>query len=58
MTSRFKFRVWHKKRKKMYEVLCLHVKTLFNGGEWVTAKGFNIITQQDIHIQVEPKDGE
>lgn len=57
MTSRFKFRVWHKKRKKMYEVLCLHVKTLFNGGEWATAKGFNIITQQDIHIQVEPKDG-
>ena len=57
MQDRFRFRVWHKKRKKMYEVLCLHVKTVFNGGEWVTAKGFNIITQQDIHIQVEPKDG-
>ncbi len=57
MQERFKFRVWHKKRKKMYEVLCLHVKTLLNGGEWVTAKGFNIITQQDIHIQVEQKDG-
>lgn len=57
MQDRFKFRVWHKKRKKMYEVLHLHTETLTNGGEWVTAKGFNIITQQDIHIQIEPKDG-
>lgn len=56
MQDRFKFRVWHKKRKKMYEVLHLHTETLTNGGEWVTAKGFNIITQQDIHIQIEPKD--
>ena len=57
MQNRFKFRVWHKKRKKMYEVLHLHTETLTNGGEWVTAKGFNIITQQDIHINIEPKDG-
>lgn len=57
MQDRFKFRVWHKKRKQMYEVLHLHTETWTNGGEWVTAKGFNIITQQDIHIQIEPKDG-
>lgn len=41
----------------MYEALHLHTETWSNGGEWVTAKGFNIITQQDIHIQIEPKDG-
>ena len=41
----------------MYEVLHFHTETWSNGGEWVTAKGFNIITQQDIHIQIEPKDG-
>lgn len=57
MQDRFKFRVWHKKRKKMYDVLHFHAQTWNNGGEWVTAKGFNIITQQDIHIQIEPKDG-
>ena len=57
MQDRFKFRVWHKKRKKMYDVLHFHTETWYNGGEWVTAKGFNIITQQDINIQVEPKDG-
>ena len=57
MQDRFKFRVWHKKRKKMYDVLHFHTQTWDHGGEWVTAKGFNIITQQDIHIQVEPKDG-
>ena len=56
MQNRFKFRVWHKKRKKMYEVLHLHVGTYKNGGDWATAKGFNIITQQDIHIQIEPED--
>lgn len=57
MQDRFKFRVWHKKRQKMYDVLHLHTATWENGGEWVTAKGFNIITQQDIHIQIESKDG-
>ncbi len=57
MQDRFKFRVWHKKRQKMYDVLHLHTATYNNGGEWVTAKGFNIITQQDIHIQIESKDG-
>lgn len=56
MQDRFKFRAWYKKRKKMYEVLHFHTATWDNGGEWVTAKGFNIITQQDIHIQIEPKD--
>ena len=57
MKDRFKFRVWHKGRKKMYNVLSLYAQTWSNEGEWVTAKGFNIITQQDIHIQIEPKDG-
>ena len=57
MKDRLKFRVWNKNRKRMYEVLHLHMETWSNGGEWVTAKGFNIITQQDIHIQIEPKDG-
>jgi len=52
MNDRFKFRVWHKKRKKMYEVLHFHVGTYDNGGEWATVKGFNIITQQKIHIQI------
>ena len=56
MQDRFKFRAWHKKRKKMYDVLHFHTATWDNGGEWVTAKGFNIITQQYIHIQIEPKD--
>lgn len=54
--DRYKFRVWHKKRKKMYKVLHLHVGTYENGGDWATAEGFNIITQQNMHIQVEPKD--
>lgn len=57
MQNRFKFRVWNKKRKKMYDVLHFYTQTWSNGGEWVTAKGFNIITQQDIHIQIEQKDG-
>ena len=56
MSDRFKFRVWHKKRKKMYEVLHLHIEENWSGGEWATAKGFNIITQQDMHIQVQPND--
>lgn len=56
MQDRFKFRCWHKKRKKMYDVLHLHVGNFSNGGDWVTANGFNIITQQDMHIQIQPKD--
>lgn len=40
----------------MYDVLHFHTQTWSNGGERVTAKGFNIITQQDIHIQIEQKD--
>lgn len=54
--DRLKFRCWHKKRKRMYKVLHLHLKTVFNGGDWVTAEGFNIITQQEVHIQIEPED--
>jgi uncharacterized phage protein (TIGR01671 family) len=52
------FRAWHKKRKKMYEVLHLHIKTIMNGGQWVTCKGFDIIEQKDIHIQIQPGDFE
>lgn len=56
MIDRFKYRAWDKKRKRMYEVLHLHTGTYNNGGDWATVKGFNIITQQDVHIQVQPKD--
>lgn len=56
MQDRLKFRAWHKTRKKMYEVLHLHIGTYDNGGDWATAKGFNIITQQDMHILIQPKD--
>lgn len=47
-----KFRAWHKKRKKMYEVLHLHMET----EPWVTAKGFDIINQKDIHVAIQPND--
>ncbi|MBP1905310.1 putative phage protein (TIGR01671 family) [Paenibacillus turicensis] len=46
------YRAWHKKRKKMYEVLHLHMET----EPWVTAKGFDIINQKDIHVDIQPND--
>lgn len=52
--DRFKFRAWCKKRKRMYEVLHLHKDDF--GAIWATVKGFDIIDQKDIHIQVQPKD--
>jgi uncharacterized phage protein (TIGR01671 family) len=53
-----KFRAWHKKRKKFYEILHLHLKTIMNGGIWATCEGYNIIEHQEIHIQIQPKDCE
>jgi len=49
-----KFRAWHKKRKKYYKVLHLHLDDL--GGIWATCEGFDIIEQKKIHIQIQPKD--
>jgi uncharacterized phage protein (TIGR01671 family) len=54
--SEIKFRVWHKKRKKYYEVLDLHLSTVFNGGIWATCLGYDVIEQKDIHIQIQPED--
>jgi uncharacterized phage protein (TIGR01671 family) len=51
-----KFRAWHKKRKKYYEVLDLHLSSLYNGGIWATCLGFDVIEQKDIHIQIQPQD--
>jgi uncharacterized phage protein (TIGR01671 family) len=47
-----KFRAWHKKYKKMYSVLHLHIETDI----WATAKGRNPIEHKDIHIRIQPKD--
>lgn len=52
--NQLKFRVWHKRRKKYYEVLHLHLDSF--GGNWVTAKGFDVIENKDIHIQIQAKD--
>ena len=46
------FRAWHKKRRKMYDVLHLHIES----ETWATCKGFDIVAQKDIHIDVQPKD--
>lgn len=50
-----KFRAWHKKRKKYYNVLHLHIKTITNGGAWATCEGFDIIEQKEMQIQVQPE---
>ena len=49
-----KYRAWHKKRKKYYKVIHLHLDSF--GGPWVTAEGFDIIEQKNIHIQIQPED--
>ncbi|GGE47886.1 hypothetical protein GCM10011391_28330 [Pullulanibacillus camelliae] len=51
-----KFRAWVKNRRRMYEVLHLHLKTIMNGGIWATVKGYDIIDQKDIHLQIQPGD--
>lgn len=52
------YRVWCKKRKRMYSVLHLHVEKSYGEGTWATAEGHNIIEQKSVHIQVQPKDAE
>lgn len=47
-----KFRAWHKKYKKMYKVLHLHMETDI----WATVEGRNCIEDKDIHIQIQPND--
>ena len=47
-----KFRAYHKKRKRMYEVLHLHMESEL----WATCKGYDVIEQKDIHIRVQPED--
>ena len=51
MSREILFRAWHKKRKKYYEVLHLHIDEF--EGNWATCKGFSVIEQKDIHIQVQ-----
>lgn len=56
MNRVIKFRAWDRKRKRMYEVLHLHMKGDFNNNDWATVKGYDIIEQKDIHLQIQPKD--
>lgn len=50
------FRAWHKKRRKFYDVLHLHLKTAPSEDIWATCKGRACIEQKDIHIKIESKD--
>ena len=52
--DRMKFRAYHKKYRKMYDVLHLHLDSC--EGIWATCRGFDVIEQKDIHIQIQPKD--
>jgi len=52
--DRMKFRAWHKKRKKYYEVQHLHLDS--NEGVWATCKGYNCIEDKDVKIQIQPND--
>ena len=54
MSREILFRAWHKKRKKYYEVLHLHIDEF--EGNWATCKGFSVVEQKDIHIQVQPEE--
>jgi len=57
MNREFKFRAWHKKRKKMYEVLHLHLASAnIEGKIWATCKGYSVIEQKDINIQMQPNE--
>lgn len=52
-----RYRAWDKKRKRMYEVLHLHLESYANReGPWATVKGYDVIEQKDIHLQIQPKD--
>lgn len=54
MNREIKYKAWHKKRKRMYDVLHLHLDSF--EGSWATVKGYDVIEQKDIHIQIQPKD--
>ena len=47
-------RAWHKRRKKYYKVLHLNLNSF--EGVWATCKGFDVIEQKEINIQIQPKD--
>jgi|SRR6185312_14640788 len=49
-----KYRAWDKKRKRMCEVEHLHWSKF--EGIWATVKGYDIIQQKDISLQIQPKD--
>lgn len=50
-----KFRVWHKKYKKYYEVHHLHCGSLgVNEGYWATCKAHDCIEDKAIYIQIQP----
>ncbi len=49
-----RFRAWHKKRKKYYEVHHLHLIESGMPSMWVTCKAYDIIEQKDILIQIQP----
>lgn len=55
MNREIKYRCYCKKRKKMYEVLHLHLDTTMNENIWSTVKGYDPIEQKDIHLQVQPE---
>ncbi len=54
MSREIKFRAWSKKRNKIYEVLILFRDVI--GGLWAKCKGYDIVEQKDIQIDVQPKD--
>lgn len=49
-----KYRAYDKKRKRMYEVIHLHLDS--HDGIWATVKGFNIIEDKHIHLRTDPAD--
>lgn len=56
MNDRFKFRAFHKSRKKFYDVISLHHAYSGDGDLWATCRGHDVIEGKDIHIQIQPKD--
>jgi uncharacterized phage protein (TIGR01671 family) len=49
-----KYLAWHKRYKKIYKVLHLHLAS--DEGPWATVEGFDIIEDKHIHIKIQPKD--
>lgn len=48
------FRAWHKKRRKHYEVK--HLFKDSEGNQWADCIGYNIISQQNVNVRIQPKD--